>query len=74
MRYIPNILSVIRIAMVGVFVHLFMAGRHFAALLVYVLAFLTDVLDGYLARRTIGSPILGNFSILWRINFSCSQH
>ena len=51
MRHIPNILSVLRIGMVGVFVYLFCAGRHVAALCVYVLAFLTDILDGYLARR-----------------------
>ena len=51
MRHIPNILSVLRIGMVGVFVYLFLAGRHVAALSVYVLAFLTDILDGYLARR-----------------------
>lgn len=51
MRYIPNILSVIRILMVGVFISCFTAGRYIAALSVYVFAFLTDVLDGSLARR-----------------------
>lgn len=51
MRHIPNILSVLRILMVGVFAYLFLTGRPIAALLVYVLAFLTDILDGYLARR-----------------------
>lgn len=51
MRHIPNILSALRILMVGVFVYLFLSGRYLAALGVYVLAFFTDVLDGYLARR-----------------------
>ena len=51
MRHIPNILSVLRIIMVGVFAYLFAIGRPLAALSVYVLAFLTDILDGYLARR-----------------------
>lgn len=51
MRQIPNILSVLRIVMVGIFAYLFQMGRPLAALLVYVLAFLTDILDGYLARR-----------------------
>lgn len=51
MRQIPNILSALRIVMVGVFAYLFQMGRPLAALSVYVLAFLTDILDGYLARR-----------------------
>lgn len=37
--------------MVGVFAYLSLTGWPIAALSVYVLAFLTDVLDGYLARR-----------------------
>ena len=37
--------------MVGIFAYLFLEGRPIAALSVFVLAFLTDILDGYLARR-----------------------
>lgn len=51
MRHIPNILSALRIIMVGIFACLFLEGRPIAALSVFVLAFLTDILDGYLARR-----------------------
>lgn len=51
MRHIPNILSGLRILMVGVFIYAFLQGRYIAALLIYVLAVLTDLLDGYLARR-----------------------
>lgn len=51
MRQIPNILSALRIVMVGVFIWLFTKGRYLSALAVYVLAFLTDILDGQLARR-----------------------
>lgn len=51
MKHIPNILSALRIVMVGVFVGLFVTGQFTAALSVYVLAFFTDVLDGRLARR-----------------------
>jgi len=51
MRHIPNILSALRIAMVGVFIYFFAHARYFMALGVYVLAILTDALDGYLARR-----------------------
>ena len=51
MRHIPNILSGIRILLVGVFVGWFRAGKYLPALCVFLLAFLTDLLDGYLARR-----------------------
>ena len=54
MKHIPNILSSLRIVMVGVFAWLFLSTRipshYFWALGVFVLAFLTDVLDGFLAR------------------------
>lgn len=51
MKHIPNILSSLRIVMVGIFVWLFLSGAYLWALAVYALAFFTDVLDGYLARR-----------------------
>ena len=56
MKHIPNILSSLRIAMVGVFAWLFITAfpnhtaRYGWALGMFVLAFLTDVLDGFLAR------------------------
>ncbi|HWR22155.1 MAG TPA: CDP-alcohol phosphatidyltransferase family protein [Feifaniaceae bacterium] len=51
MRHIPNILSGLRIGMVGVFVYFFQNEKYYAALGTYVLAVLTDTLDGYLARH-----------------------
>jgi cardiolipin synthase len=50
MRHLPNILSGLRIVLVGVFLWLFRAGSYLAALSVFVFAFFTDVLDGQLAR------------------------
>ena len=56
MKHIPNILSSFRILLVGVFAWLFLTGciphpdNYWWALGVYVLAFFTDVLDGFLAR------------------------
>ena len=50
-KQIPNILSALRIVMVGGFVGMFVTGQYLAALFVYVSAFLTDILDGWLARR-----------------------
>ena len=56
MKHIPNILSGFRIVLVGVFAWLFLTAKiphpqnYWWALGVFVLAFLTDVLDGFLAR------------------------
>ena len=55
MKHIPNILSIIRICMVPVFVGVYFGedhgDSHFEAALVYAIASITDVLDGYLARK-----------------------
>lgn len=51
MRHIPNILTCLRVAMVIVFIIFFIKQQYTVCLALYVAAFLTDVLDGYLARR-----------------------
>ena len=51
LKNIPNILSIIRICLVGVFVALFFTGNEIAALIVFLTAGATDVIDGYLARK-----------------------
>lgn len=54
LKYIPNILSVIRIILVFVFIYLFFAdypNNLIAALLIFLLAGATDIVDGYLARK-----------------------
>ena len=51
MRHIPNILTCLRISMTVAFIILFTKGCYTACLILFVLCFLTDVLDGYLARR-----------------------
>lgn len=49
---IPNFLSVFRIILVPVFIYLFeVEDKRFLALAVFLLAGLTDVVDGVLARR-----------------------
>lgn len=51
LKNIPNILSIIRICLVGVFVALFFNDKIIAALIVFLVAGATDIVDGYLARR-----------------------
>lgn len=51
LKNIPNLLSIIRICLVFVFVALFFNDQIYAALLIFLLAGATDVIDGYLARR-----------------------
>ena len=51
MRHIPNILSGLRILMVGAFIYFFVNEQYLICLIIYAAAFLTDLLDGYLARR-----------------------
>lgn len=51
-KYIPNVLSIIRILLVFVFLYFTFAAKNIKiALLVFLIAGATDVVDGYLARR-----------------------
>lgn len=60
LKYIPNILSVIRILLVFVFIYLFFSmPEPYVALLIFLLAGATDVVDGYLARRNNWVTTLG---------------
>ena len=51
LKNIPNILSMIRIGLVFVFVALFFTDHIIEALIVFLVAGATDIVDGYLARR-----------------------
>ena len=51
LKNVPNILSVIRILLVPVFVILLLTGHNVAATVVFLAAGITDVLDGYIARK-----------------------
>ncbi len=48
---IPNLLTILRIALIPVVVWRYLVGDKTGALVVYIIAMLTDVVDGYLARR-----------------------
>lgn len=48
---VPNVLTIFRLLLVPVFIIVFAAGHPKAALAVFVTASLTDLLDGFLARK-----------------------
>jgi cardiolipin synthase len=48
---VPNVLSMLRLLLVPVFLILVIAGAYVPALIVLVAASVTDLLDGFLARR-----------------------
>ena len=55
---LPNLLTYIRIALVPIFVVLFFTLPIYYAFSVYVLAVLTDVVDGFIARKySLGSNL-----------------
>ena len=48
---IPNILTIFRILLIPVFIVFFSKGMYPSAIVVYGIAGVTDVLDGYIARK-----------------------
>lgn len=65
-RIVPNILTIIRLLMAFAFIPVFYYEQHSdswytVSLILYTLASLTDVIDGYIARRFSASTNIGKF-------------
>jgi cardiolipin synthase len=56
---VPNLLSLLRLALVPVFLVLILNGRNFEAIIVLAVASITDYLDGYFARKLNQETRLG---------------
>lgn len=48
---VPNVLTLIRLLLVPVYIALFACGQKYAALIVFLVASFTDLLDGRIARK-----------------------
>jgi len=62
MKYVPNTITLLRLLMVPVFAAIYFSGTQNAkiyALAVFLVAGLTDVLDGYLARKYKVVSVIG---------------
>ncbi|GGD92477.1 CDP-alcohol phosphatidyltransferase family protein [Paenibacillus nasutitermitis] len=57
---LPNLLTLLRFALIPVYVFIFASGHMITAFFVLVAAGLTDILDGYLARRNNQVTTLGS--------------
>lgn len=58
---VPNVLTMVRMLMIPLFLVLFFTSHLMGAMVVYVLAFATDVLDGGIARKY---GLITNFGML----------
>jgi len=58
---IPNALTLLRVALIPLFAYLYSQAQYPWALLVFLLAGMTDFLDGYLARKWNQITSLGKF-------------
>ena len=59
MRHLPNILTILRLLLVPCFLGASMQGMYVTAFVIFVSAAITDVLDGWIARRFNARSRLG---------------
>jgi cardiolipin synthase (CMP-forming) len=58
---VPNSLTMLRIVLIPILITTIIYGQYFYALLLFVIAALTDLLDGLFARLTDQKTVLGTF-------------
>ena len=51
MKYLPNILTILRLLSCPLLIYLFYSKKYLIVLIIFVLACITDFFDGYLARQ-----------------------
>jgi cardiolipin synthase len=61
MRHLPNLICILRIALVAPLIQAMLAGAHLRILVLFSIAALSDGLDGYLAKRFNWTSELGRF-------------
>lgn len=61
MRHIPNIICLLRIALIVPLLHAMVAGEQARILVLFSIAAVSDALDGYLAKRFQWTSDLGRF-------------
>ncbi len=61
-RYVPNTLTLMRLAAVPVFAWLMLQGRLTAAMWLFLIAEATDLLDGFIARRFNVMTVFGRIA------------
>ena len=61
MHHLPNLICLVRLALIWPILAALHAGQHVAALLLFVSAAVSDGLDGYLAKRFNWTSELGKF-------------
>lgn len=60
-RYLPNVITALRLLMVGPFLYCTLKQHYFTAFFIFIIASISDGLDGYLARRFQWESKLGAF-------------
>ena len=62
LRHLPNMLCLLRIALVYPVAHWIMQGRFADVMLLFAIAASTDALDGFLAKRFGWQSVLGGIA------------
>ena len=51
LKYVPNILTIIRLLLIPIILYLIIIGNYIVALILFVISGITDIADGFIARK-----------------------